>query len=80
MKTEQLQQLLDSTTVLAESNSKLVDNNCETIKLVKESINKNDELMKIAIQIYQALCGKINKTAIEISWCNALQEIFKTKD
>lgn len=80
MKTEQLQQLLDSTTILAETNFKLVDNNSQAIQLVKETITRNDDLNKVAIQIYQALCDKKEKTVRELSWFNALQEVFKTKD
>lgn len=79
MKPEQLQQLLNSTATLIEANSKLVDNNSEVIKLVKESINKNDDLMKVAIQIYQALDDKKEKTVRELSWHNALQQIFSPK-
>lgn len=79
MKPEQLQQLLDSTTVLVETNSKLVNNNSEAIKLVKESINKNDDLMKVAAQIYQGLSDRKKKSLIELSWHNALQQIFNPK-
>ena len=79
MKPEQIQQLLDSTTVLVEANSKLVGNNSESINLLKSTIKKNDDLNKVAIQIYQGLNEKKNKTAIEIGWFNALQEIFKRK-
>lgn len=79
MKQEQIQQLLDSTTILAETNSKLVDNNSEAIQLVKESINKNDDLMKVAVQIYQGLSDKKKKSLIELSWHNALQNVFNPK-
>mgnify|MGYP003645461390 CR=1 FL=1 len=79
MKPEQLQQLLDSTTVLAEANSKLVENNSEAIKLVKEIITKNDDLNKVAIQIYQALCDKKQKSIRETGWHIALKKVFNPK-
>ncbi|MBV6485843.1 MAG: hypothetical protein KFKLKKLM_02452 [Flavobacteriales bacterium] len=79
MKPEQIQQLLDSTTTLIEANSKLVENNCEAIKLIKESITKNDDLNKVAIQIYQALCDKKEKSVRELSWYNGLKKVFESK-
>lgn len=79
MKPEQLQQLLDNSTTLAKSNMSLVKANHKAVQLLKESINKNEALNKVAIQIYQALNSKKQKSVLELAWHNALQEIFNKK-
>jgi len=76
---DQLEQILNNSTILTEANLKLVENNSEAIGLVKESITKNDVLQKVAIQIYQALCDKKQKSVREIGWYNALKKVFEEK-
>lgn len=74
---EQLEQLLNNSTILTEANLKLVENNTEAIKLVKESINKYDKLQSVSLQIYQALCDKKNKSVKETAWYNGLKKVFE---
>lgn len=74
---EQLEQILNNSTILTEANLKLVENNTAVIGLVKDDILKHEALQKVALQIYQALCDKKQKSVKEIGWHNALKKVFE---
>jgi hypothetical protein len=76
---DQLEQILDNSTILTETNLKLSEDNLEAIGLVKNSIRKNEELHKVALQIYESLCDKKHKSVREISWKKALKKVFEEK-
>ena len=91
MKHEYFEQILENNTILVETNTKLVsgtsklienntiliENNTKVVNFVTDSLTRNEDLLKVAIQIYQALSDKEKKTVIEDSWYNGLKKVFQ---
>lgn len=91
MKHEYFERILEHNSILVEANSKLVsgtsklienntiliENNTKVVNFVTDRLTQNEDLLKVAVQIYQALSDKEKKTIIEASWYNGLKKIFQ---
>ena len=71
--------LLETTTILATTSSRLVDNNTQAINLAQLSNQQREKLMRICVEIYQGLSDKEKRNLAEESWHKGLHQALRTQ-
>jgi len=79
MEKEIIKQLLDNNTILAETTSRLVEVNRESLEMTKGELSKNKTLMNYIKEEFQALSDKSKRSIQEESQYHFLRKLLLEK-